>query len=66
MTDEELVKAFLIAKLVYEFKYPIDCIEKEKFYIIGRPKKSEGIIDILVKDKRNKKRTFLFIEVKTP
>jgi len=66
LTDEELVKAFLITKLICELKYPIDSIEKEKAYIIGRPKKSEGIIDILVKDKQNKKRTFLFIEVKTP
>jgi type I restriction enzyme M protein len=67
LIDEEYIRAYLIVRLVKDLKYPSSCIELEKEYSIGRPKKSKGRIDILVKDKRSSKdSTFLFIEVKPP
>ena len=65
--DEELVRAFFVAKLVNILGYDKNNIELEKEYEAGRPKKIKPRIDILVKDKRRKKeRTFLFVEVKAP
>lgn len=66
--DEEWVRAYLIVRLITELNYPIDCIEIEKEYNIGRPKIQRARIDIIVKDRRdkNKESTFLFIECKTP
>ena len=65
--DEELVRAYFVARLVSELGYEKKDIELEKEYEAGRPRKIKPRIDIIVKDKRNKKeRTFLFIEVKAP
>lgn len=65
LKDEELVRAFLIVKLVKTLHYPISSIELEKEYEAGRPKNIKPRIDILVRDDKNKS-TFLFIEVKAP
>lgn len=67
VTEEELVRAYLIVRLVKQLKYNLDDIELEKPYTIGRPKESKARLDILVKDKRNGKNdSFLIIEVKAP
>lgn len=63
LTDEEYVRAYLVVKLAKELKYPSLCVEIEKEYEAGRPKTTKPRIDIIVRDK---KKTFLFIEVKTP
>lgn len=66
--DEEWVRAYLIVRLISELNYPINCIEIEKEYNIGRPKVERARIDIIVKDRRDKEKesTFLFIECKPP
>lgn len=64
LTNEEYIRAYLVVKLVRELKYLSLRIELEKEYEAGRPKTIKPRIDILVKDKR--KKTFLFIEVKSP
>lgn len=66
LIEEEYIRAYLVVKLIREFKYPPLCIELEKEYQAGRPKTIKPRIDIIVRDKRKKNiRTFLFIEVKT-
>lgn len=67
--SEEIVRAFLVDKLVNEIGYIEQNIEIEKEYTqssIGRDKqnKNTGRIDVLVKDKSGN--PFLFIEVKAP
>lgn len=62
--DEELVRAYLITKLVDELGYPVDRIEIEKEYKAGRPHTITSRIDIVVKDINDN--AFLFIETKTP
>ena len=62
--DEELVRAFLLAKLVNELGYKPENIELEKQYDIGRPKVNKPRIDIVVKD--DKGNAFLYIELKSP
>lgn len=62
--DEELVRAFLLAKLVNEFGYKLENIELEKQYDIGRPKVNKPRIDIIVKDDAGN--AFLYIELKSP
>lgn len=62
--DEEIVRAFLLSKLVNELGYDPDKIEIEKEYDIGRPKVNKPRIDIIVRDNNGK--AFLFIELKSP
>jgi len=62
--DEEIVRAFLLAKLVNELGYKSDKIEIEKEYDIGRPKVNKPRIDIIVRD--DKGDAFLYIELKSP
>lgn len=62
--DEEIVRAYLIHRLINELDYKPEYIEIEKRYSIGRPKTSRAKIDVIVRD--NKDGTFLFIELKAP
>ena len=62
--DEEIVRAFLLAKLVNELGYKPENIELEKQYDIGRPKVNKPRIDIIVRN--DKGDAFLYIEVKSP
>jgi type I restriction enzyme M protein len=62
--DEEIVRAFILAKLVNELGYKAENIELEKEYDIGRPKVNKPRIDIIVKD--DKENAFLYIELKSP
>lgn len=67
--DEEIVRAYLLDKLVNELGYSENNIELEKVYeqsSIGRNKdnKNTGRADVIVYDKL--KNPFLFIEVKAP
>mgnify|MGYP005903599373 CR=1 FL=1 len=62
--DEELVRMFLITKLINELGYPADRIEIEKEYDAGRPLTIKSRIDIIVRDKNGD--AFLFVEVKSP
>ena len=62
--DEEVVRAFILAKLVNKLGYKPEDIEIEKEYDIGRPKVNKPRIDIIVRDvNRN---AFLYIELKSP
>jgi type I restriction enzyme M protein len=62
--DEEIVRAFILAKLVNELGYKPENIELEKEYDIGRPKVNKPRIDIIVRD--DKGNAFLYIELKSP
>ena len=62
--DEELVRAYLLTKLVKELGYSPENIEIEKEYDIGRPKVNKPRIDIIVRD--NNGNAFLYIELKSP
>ena len=62
--EEELVRAVVLTKLVNEYEYPIERIELETTYEIGRPKVIYPRIDIIVRD--NNDNAFLFIELKSP
>ncbi len=62
--EEELVRAFIITRLVEELGYDSKNIEIEKHYDLGRPKVNKPRIDIIVRDK--KKDIFLYIECKKP
>ncbi len=62
--DEEIVRAYIIAKLVNELGYLPENIEIEKEYDIGRPKVNKPRIDIIVRD--DKENAFLYIELKSP
>ncbi|MBL7159292.1 N-6 DNA methylase [Candidatus Microgenomates bacterium] len=61
--DEELVRGYLLTKLVNELGYKEENIEIEKEYPSGRPKTTKPRIDVILKD-RNNKDIFLFIELK--
>lgn len=61
---EELVRAYLLTKLVKELGYKPENIEIEKEYDIGRPKVNKPRIDVVVRDKEGK--AFLYIELKSP
>lgn len=61
---EELVRAFLITRLVNELGYKPERIEIEREYDIGRPKVNRPRIDIIVRD--NNGDAFMFIECKKP
>ncbi|AEI15422.1 type II restriction-modification enzyme [Flexistipes sinusarabici DSM 4947] len=62
--DEEIVRAFVLAKLVNELGYKPENIEIEKEYDIGRPKVNKPRIDVIVRD--NEGNAFLYIELKSP
>ena len=62
--DEEVVRAYLLSKLVNELGYKLEKIEIEKEYDIGRPKVNKPRIDIIVRDRNGD--AFLYIEVKSP
>jgi len=62
--NEEIVRAYILAKLVNELGYKPENIELEKEYDIGRPKVNKPRIDIIVRD--NKGNAFLYIELKSP
>jgi len=63
--DEEIVRAYILAKLVNELGYKPENIELEKQYDIGRPKVNKPRIDIIVRDEKNEN-AFLYIELKSP
>ncbi len=62
--DEELVRGYLLTKLVNELGYKEENIEIEKEYDVGRPKVNKPRIDIIVRD--DKGNAFLYIELKSP
>lgn len=62
--DEEIVRAYILAKLVNELGYKPENIELEKQYDIGRPKVNKPRIDIIVRDDNGN--AFLYIELKSP
>ncbi len=67
LTKEEIVRAYVVVKLITQLGYTLDCIELEKEYIIGRRKKrTSARIDVLVKKPDNIYETFMIIEVKAP
>ena len=61
---EELVRVYLITKLVNECGYLPNRIEIEHEYTAGRPHTITSRIDIIVRDSKGD--AFLFIEVKNP
>lgn len=61
---EEVVRSIILTKLINEYGYPIERIELEKTYEIGRPKVNNPRIDVIVKDKKDN--AFLYIELKSP
>ena len=62
--DEEIVRAYILAKLVNELGYNPENIEIEKEYDIGRPKVNKPRIDVIVRDSEGN--AFLYIELKSP
>ena len=67
LTKEEVVRAFVVVKLIAKLGYSPDCIELEKEHTIGRrTKKTRARIDVLVKNKDETYSTFMIIEVKAP
>jgi type I restriction enzyme M protein len=62
LTPEELIRAYLVTSLITQKHYPIDSIELEKSYKVGRKEKeTEARIDVLI-NKNNL--PFMLIEVK--
>ncbi|MDH5782478.1 MAG: N-6 DNA methylase [Candidatus Bathyarchaeota archaeon] len=67
LTKEEIVRAYVVTKLITQLGYARDCIELEKEHVIGRRKKrTSARIDVLVKEPNNTYRAFMIIEVKAP
>lgn len=62
--NEEIVRAYILAKLVNELGYKPENIEIEKEYDVGRPKVNKPRIDLIVRD--SKGNAFLYIELKSP
>lgn len=62
--DEEIVRSFILAKLVNELGYKPENLEIEKEYDIGRPKVNKPRIDVIVRDEKGN--AFLYIELKSP
>lgn len=62
--NEEIVRAYILAKLVNELGYKPENIEIEKEYDIGRPKVNKPRIDVIVRDSNGD--AFLYIELKSP
>src|SRR3954454_5797664 len=63
LREEEIVRAYILTKLVNELGYKPENIEIEKEYDVGRPKKTKPRIDIIVRD--NFGNAFLYIELKS-
>ena len=61
---EEVVRAYLISRLVWELGYEARLIEVEKEYNIGRPKVKKARIDVILRDSNG--HPYFFIEVKAP
>ena len=70
LTDEELVRAYLLLKLVDHYGYDAspEILEVERVYKpVGRPTGKGGRADILVRQPKNKDGgCFLFVECKSP
>ena len=62
--DEEVVRAYVLTKLVNILGYKPENIEIEKEYDIGRPKVNKPRIDVVVRDKDGN--AFLYMELKSP
>jgi len=62
--EEEIVRAYILTKLVNILGYKPKNIEIEKEYDIGRPKVNKPRIDVVVRD--NEGNAFLYIELKSP
>lgn len=62
--DEEIVRAFLISRLVNQLGYQPELIEIEKDYAAGRKPTLTPRIDIILRDSKGK--SFLFVECKAP
>src|SRR3990170_819853 len=62
--NEEIVRAYVLAKLVNELGYKPENIEIEKEYDIGRPKVNKPRIDLIIRDSEGN--AFLYIELKSP
>lgn len=63
--EEEIVRAFLVTKLVNDYGYSLSDIEFERAYSAGRPKKIKPKIDLILKH-LSMKSIFYFIEIKAP
>ena len=64
ITDEELVRAFLIHRLVYELDYNPRFLEMEKRFTTGKASDNKGENDVLLYDIHGN--THFFIEAKSP
>ena len=62
--EEELVRVFLLTRLVNELGYKAENIEIEREYTAGRPHTNTSRIDVVVRDSNGN--AFLFIELKKP
>ena len=62
--DEEMVRAYILTRLVNELGYLPERIEIEHEYTAGRPHTNTSRIDIIVRDANGD--AFLFIECKSP
>lgn len=62
--SEEIVRAYILAKLVNELGYKPENIELEKEYHVGTPKTAKPRIDIIVRHDNGD--VFLYIELKSP
>lgn len=62
--DEEIVRAYLVNRLVNELDYSPELIDIEVEYDMGRPSVKKARIDILVRERSGN--AFYFIEVKSP
>lgn len=62
--DEERVRAIVLTKLVNQYGYPIERIQLECRYDMGRPKVTNPRADIIVRDEKGD--AFMFIELKAP
>jgi type I restriction enzyme M protein len=62
--SEEMVRAYILTKLVNELDYKPKNIELEKEYHIGTPKTTRPRIDIIVRDDNGN--AYLYIELKSP
>lgn len=62
--EEEIVRSYILAKLVNELGYKLENIEIETEYDIGRPKVNKPRIDLIVRDSNGN--AFLYIELKSP
>lgn len=64
--DEGYVRAYLVVVLVKVKKYQMEDIVLEKYYNIGsNPDEKSAFLDILIKDKRDRSKSFMLIEIKT-